>query len=109
MSTDASTDRVRNPTFADGMSKGQARMIGTTEPTTNLPARPRCRHWHWSSGAPRAQEYAERIARKSQPAFSIDQDLASSTTVSDVLIVTDPGPLGNRSDPPASDRVDADA
>jgi hypothetical protein len=37
------------------------------------------------------------MARKSQPTFSIDHDLASSTTVSAAIIVTDLGPDNNRS------------
>src|SRR5262245_31205022 len=95
MSPDAKTDAARSPTFADGMSNGQTRMIGTMHQPTRAPTRPRSRYRR--SGATTAQPYATRIARESQPRFFIDHDLAPSTTVSGAIIVTDLVPDHNRS------------
>src|SRR3954451_10015158 len=95
MSTDAKADTARRPTFADGMSNGQTRMIGTKHQPTKAPTLPRSRYRR--SGATTAQPYAMRIARESQPTFFIDHDLAPSTTVSGAIIVTDLGPDNNRS------------
>ena len=95
MSPDAKADAARSPTFADGMSNGQTRMIGTKHQPTKAPTLPRSRYRR--SGATTAQPYAMRIARKSQPTFFIDYDLAPSTTVSGAIIVTDLRPDRNRS------------
>src|SRR5262245_60118568 len=95
ISPDAKADAARSPTFADGMSNGQTRTIGTKHQPTKAPAPPRSRYR--GSGATTAQPYAMRIARKSQPTFFIDHDLAPSTTVSGAIIVTDSGPDNNRS------------
>src|SRR6516225_8678596 len=86
MSPDAKADAARSPTFADGMSNGQTMMIGTMHQPTKAPSLPRSQDR--SSGATMAQPYAMRIARKSQPAFFIDHDLAPATTVSGAIIVT---------------------
>src|SRR5215475_3440237 len=90
ISPDAKADAARSPTFADGMSNGQARMIGTMHQPTKAPTRPRSRYRR--SGATTAQPYATRIARKSQPTFFIDHGLAPSTTVNGATIVTDSRP-----------------
>src|SRR4029077_10898657 len=90
ISPDAKADAARSPTFADGMSNGQTRMIGTKHQPTKAPTLPRS--WYRRIGATTAQPYAMRIARKSQPRFFIDPDLAPSTTASGAIIVTDMGP-----------------
>src|SRR5712692_4139208 len=73
MSPDAKADAARSPTFADGMINGQTKMIGTKHQPTKAPTLPRSRYRR--SGGIRAQPYAMRIARKSQPTFFIDHDL----------------------------------
>src|SRR4051794_11071280 len=94
MSPEAKADAARSPTFADGMSNGQARTIGTEHQPTKAPALPRSRYR--GSGATAAQPYAMRTARESQPMLSIGHDLAPSTTVTGATIVTDSGPADNR-------------
>src|SRR4051812_34505933 len=73
MSPEAKAEAARRPTFADGMSTGQTRMIGTKHQPTKAPTLPRYRYR--GTGATTAQPYAMRIARKSQPAFFIEHDL----------------------------------
>ena len=41
MSPEAKADAARSPTFADGMSNGQARMSGTKHQPMNVPTLPR--------------------------------------------------------------------
>src|SRR6516225_5822617 len=84
MSPDTKADAARSPTFADGMSNGQARMIGTKHQPTRAPTLPRSRYR--GTGATTAQPYAMRIARKSQPTFFIDHKLGPSTTVSGPIV-----------------------
>src|SRR3954462_3057964 len=87
MSPDAKADAARSPTFADGMSDGQARTIGTKHQPTKAPTRPRSRNR--TSGATPAQPYAPRTARTSQPTFVIGHGLTPSTIVGETTIVTD--------------------
>src|SRR5947209_12993527 len=73
MSPDVKADAARSPTFPDGMSNGQIKMIGTKHQPRKTPTLPRSVYRR--SGAIRAQPYALRIARQSQPTFFIDHDL----------------------------------
>jgi hypothetical protein len=100
MSHKTTAEMARSPTFADGMSNGQARMTGRVHQPTKAPTLPQSRYR--SSAATPAQPYAMRIASKSQPTFFIDHDLAPSTTVSVAITVTDLEPDNNQS--PQSDR-----
>jgi hypothetical protein len=99
-STDAKADAARSPTLADGISRGQTRMIGTAHQPTKTPTLPRRRYR--SSDATTAQPYARRIARKSQPTFFIDHDLAPSKTVRGTTIVTDWEPIAAAPSPGTS-------
>src|SRR5262249_52353131 len=74
MSPDAKADATRSPIFADGMSNGQTRMIGTKHQPIEEPTLPRSQYRR--SGAKAAQPYAPTIARKSQPTLFIGHDLA---------------------------------